>query len=116
MKETVPAYRRHDISDETWALLEPHLPGRRDAGTPGRRDAGTPGRVGRDSRRQPIIYQCGVLDFARGGVVAGSATGLWRMEEYARYCPKKVFRWLRAYSGHLVRQDGGGSAIPYATV
>ena len=29
MKETVPAYRRHDISDETWALLEPHLPGRR---------------------------------------------------------------------------------------
>jgi len=29
MKETVPAYRRHDISDETWTLLEPHLPGRR---------------------------------------------------------------------------------------
>ena len=29
MKETVSAYRRHDISDETWALLEPHLPGRR---------------------------------------------------------------------------------------
>lgn len=28
MKETVSAYRRHDISDETWALLEPHLPGR----------------------------------------------------------------------------------------
>ena len=28
MKEAVPAYRRHDISDETWALLEPHLPGR----------------------------------------------------------------------------------------
>ena len=28
MQETVPAYRRHDISDETWALLEPHLPGR----------------------------------------------------------------------------------------
>ena len=28
MKETVPAHRRHDISDETWALLEPHLPGR----------------------------------------------------------------------------------------
>ncbi len=28
MKETVPVYRRHDISDETWALLEPHLPGR----------------------------------------------------------------------------------------
>jgi transposase len=28
MKETVPAYHRHDISDETWALLEPRLPGR----------------------------------------------------------------------------------------
>ena len=22
------AYRRHDISDEVWVLLEPHLPGR----------------------------------------------------------------------------------------
>ena len=26
---TLPAYRRHDISDATWSLLEPHLPGRR---------------------------------------------------------------------------------------
>ena len=26
-----PAHRRHDISDRTWALLEPHLPGRRGA-------------------------------------------------------------------------------------
>ena len=32
MKETVPVYRRHDISDETWTLLEPHLPGRRGVG------------------------------------------------------------------------------------
>jgi transposase len=31
MKKTIPAYRRHDISDETWALLEPHLPGRKGA-------------------------------------------------------------------------------------
>ena len=23
------AHRRHDISDRTWALLEPHLPGRK---------------------------------------------------------------------------------------
>ena len=23
------AHRRHDISDKTWALLEPHLPGRK---------------------------------------------------------------------------------------
>jgi transposase len=29
MKNSKPAYRRHDISDETWALLEPHLPGRK---------------------------------------------------------------------------------------
>jgi transposase len=28
MKKILPAYHRHDISDETWALLEPHLPGR----------------------------------------------------------------------------------------
>jgi transposase len=24
----LPAHRRHDIDDHTWALLEPHLPGR----------------------------------------------------------------------------------------
>lgn len=29
MKSTIPAYRRHDLSDETWALLESHLPGRK---------------------------------------------------------------------------------------
>lgn len=28
MKNAIPAHRRHDISDETWRLLEPHLPGR----------------------------------------------------------------------------------------
>lgn len=31
MKNSKPAYRRHDLSDETWALLEPHLPGRKGA-------------------------------------------------------------------------------------
>ena len=31
MKNVVPAHRRHDISDETWALLEPHLLGREGA-------------------------------------------------------------------------------------
>jgi len=25
-----PAHRRHDISDATWALLEPILPGQKD--------------------------------------------------------------------------------------
>ena len=29
MKHSRPAYRRHDLSDETWVLLEPHLPGRK---------------------------------------------------------------------------------------
>ena len=28
MRNSSPAHRRHDISDETWKLLEPHLPGR----------------------------------------------------------------------------------------
>ena len=28
MWNAVPAHRHHDISDETWTLLEPHLPGR----------------------------------------------------------------------------------------
>lgn len=41
MSGTVPAYRRHDISDETWALLEPHLPGRK----------GVWGGVAEDNRR-----------------------------------------------------------------
>ena len=28
MKNNVPAHRRHDITDDAWSLLEPHLPGR----------------------------------------------------------------------------------------
>jgi transposase len=36
----VLAHRRHDISDKTWALLEPHLPGR----------AGVWGKVAKDNR------------------------------------------------------------------
>ena len=34
-------YRRHDISDRAWSLLEPHLPGRR----------GAWGRVAQDNRK-----------------------------------------------------------------
>ena len=34
-------YRRHDISDRAWSLLEPHLPGRR----------GAWGRVAKDNRK-----------------------------------------------------------------
>ena len=67
MKHAVPTHRRHDMSDETWALLEPHLPG---ASAPvGYR----PG--------QPIVYQCGVLDFANGRAMAGFAARLRRMEQ-----------------------------------
>lgn len=29
MKNPTPAHRRHDLSDEAWSLLEPHLPGRK---------------------------------------------------------------------------------------
>ncbi len=35
------AYRRHDISDRVWELLEPHLPGRK----------GSWGGVATDNRR-----------------------------------------------------------------
>ena len=37
---SVPAYRRHDISDKAWKIIEPHLPGRK----------GTTGRPARDNR------------------------------------------------------------------
>ena len=37
--------RRHDISDQMWVLLAPHLPGQR-------------GQWGGDSQRQSFIYQC----------------------------------------------------------
>lgn len=67
MKETVPAYRRHDISDETWALLEPHLPGRR----------GVWGGIAEDNR---LFINAVFWILRTGGAMAGSATGLWRME------------------------------------
>ncbi|WMV73436.1 IS5 family transposase [Xenorhabdus griffiniae] len=38
---SIPAHRRHDISDHIWVLLEPHLPGRQ----------GAWGRVAEDNRR-----------------------------------------------------------------
>ena len=37
----LPAYRRHDISDAVWSLLEPHLPGRK----------GVWGGIAHDNRR-----------------------------------------------------------------
>ena len=41
MKSSKLAHRRHDISDEIWALLEPHLPGRK----------GVWGGIAEDNRR-----------------------------------------------------------------
>jgi transposase len=41
MKTTEPAFKRHDLSDELWAKIEPHLPGR----------PGTWGGVAVDNRR-----------------------------------------------------------------
>jgi transposase len=41
MKDSKPAYHRHDISDETWTLLEPHLPRRK----------GVWGGIAKDNRR-----------------------------------------------------------------
>ena len=40
-KEMAEDYRRHDISDRVWELLEPHLPGRQ----------GSSGRNARDNRQ-----------------------------------------------------------------
>ena len=47
------AYERHDISDESWAKIEFLLLGRK-------------GTWGGNARRQPAIYQCGILDFTNG--------------------------------------------------
>ena len=57
-----PAYRRHDISDKAWKIIEPHLPGRK----------GTTGRPAR----------CGFLDTEDRSAMAGFTAGLWGLEEY----------------------------------
>ncbi len=41
IKKMEASYHRHDISDEVWALLEPHLPGQR----------GQWGGIAQDNRR-----------------------------------------------------------------
>ncbi|GEM21409.1 hypothetical protein NONS58_28490 [Nitrosococcus oceani] len=33
-----PSHRRHDLSDEVWAFLEPHLPGRKNNGRHSKKD------------------------------------------------------------------------------
>jgi hypothetical protein len=79
-------YRRHDIPDQTWALLEPHLPGRR----------GTWGGQARDNRQfyLPCSGYCARVPRGRicrlpmgtgriptdafvGGETLGSGSGFW---------------------------------------
>ena len=62
-------YHRHDISDETWELLENHLPGRK----------GTWGGNARDNRK---FINAVFLDSADRRTVARSPARLRRLEEY----------------------------------
>ena len=67
---TVPAHRRHDISDRAWEILQPLLPG------------GT-GKTGRPAQDNRPFHQRGVLDTAHRRAVAGPAAGLRGLEEHA---------------------------------
>ena len=58
-----PAHRRHNISDRTRTLLEPHLPGRK----------GNWGGITEDNR----TFINAVLDHAHRRTMARSAAGLW---------------------------------------
>ena len=58
--------RRHEISDEQWAAIEPLLPGK----------AGDPGRTGQDNR----LFVNAVFWIARTGSVAGLARAIRAME------------------------------------
>ncbi len=51
------SHRRHDISDEVWHLLEPHLPGQ----------LGSWGGVAKDNR---LFYQRCILDYAHWSTMA----------------------------------------------
>ncbi|SFU35440.1 Putative transposase of IS4/5 family [Nitrosospira multiformis] len=70
MKDSKPAYCRHDLSDETWALLEPHLPERK----------GAWGGIAGDNRR----FIDAVFWILRDrSAVAGSSAGVRRVEQHA---------------------------------
>ena len=72
-----PAHRRHDITDQIWERLQPHLPG-------------GAGKRGRPAPGQPPVSGRGVLEPAHwrspvsgtGQAVVGPATGLWGLEEH----------------------------------
>ena len=64
-----PAHRRHDISDTTWTLLVPLLPGQ----------AGMWGRIAKDNR---LFINAVFLDSSSRSPLERSSPGLWRLEEY----------------------------------
>ena len=75
---TTPAYRRHDISDHVWELLEPP-------------SAWSQRYLGWSCPGQSAVHQCRVLDSEEGCALAGSAAGLWGLEEpIFRPCKRRV--------------------------
>ena len=63
-------HRRHDLSNQVWERLQPHLPGEA-------------GKVLAAGSGQPPLSERGVLDSAHRGPMAGPAAGLRGLEEYA---------------------------------
>jgi transposase len=63
METSVP--HRHDISDEIWGKLEPHLPGRK----------GSRGGIAGDKRMHSV-------DIDYRSSLERLASRLWRLEEY----------------------------------
>lgn len=89
------AHHRHDISDKTWALLEPHLPGR----------VGSWGGIAKDNRTfiNAVFW---VLRTRRS--VARFAARLWPLEQCASpFYPLEKRRNL----GKIVGSAGGFSRL-----
>ena len=63
------AHRRHDMSDDVWERLRPHLPGGE-------------GKRGRPGPGQPPLYRRRLLDPAQRRALARFAPGLRRLEEH----------------------------------
>ena len=85
---TVPAHRRHDISDRAWEILEPFLPGGRGktgTGPPGITASsstpyagfGAPARLGATRPRTTGTGRTPTVASAAGGT-EGCGLGCWR--------------------------------------
>ena len=87
--------RRHEISDEQWAAIEPHLPGK----------AGDPGRTGQDNR----LFVNAVFWIARTGAP-------WR-DLPERFGPwnsvyRRFYRWCkRGVWGRVLEALGGDAEL-----